>query len=458
MQLQEVKVSACYESETNPRGAEFEGKSFGELVASIKEKGVLVPILVRPRPKAGKEFEVVAGNRRFRAAQTLKLDTIPAQVQEMTDDDAAEAQIVENLQRADVHPLEEGEAYRKLIEDGGRTVKDVAVKVGKPEQYVRQRLFLTNLSDKARKLYRSGDMADSVAVLVARLTPGNQDSTLKDAGPYRLQHAEDMKEYIAEEFSEPLKNQPWLKDKDAMAAVGPCKECPPPRAALFGDAKDGACTDLRCLTRKMKAYFAWRIKQNPELVLVSTMYGKSEVPNIISQGQYQKVKKNACDYATQALIGEGSDIGSLIWVCFDKECHEHRKQQSEYEPSEKERANRKKERERDEANRTKFDAAVCGALAKLKWPLSEKHLDSLFDIMLSEARTTTLMPIVKRHNLKGLVEKHDGYTSRDYQTPLRELAEGAGKDGKLRMIFELLLPTYYIHSDDKHMKKLVVKL
>src|ERR1039458_832611 len=121
----------------------------------------------------------------------------------MTDDEAAEAQIVENLQRADVHPLEEGEAYRKLIEDGNRTVKDVAVKVGKPEQYVRQRLFLTNLSDKARKLYRSGDMADSVAVLVARLTPGNQESTLKDAGPYRLQHAEDMKEYIAEEFSEP---------------------------------------------------------------------------------------------------------------------------------------------------------------------------------------------------------------------------------------------------------------
>src|ERR1039458_5189914 len=113
MQLQEVKVSACYESETNPRGKDFGGKAFDELVASIKEKGILTPILVRPstiKGRSGEHFEVVAGNRRFRAAQQLKLETIPAQVQEMTDSEAREAQIVENLQRQDVHPLEEGEA------------------------------------------------------------------------------------------------------------------------------------------------------------------------------------------------------------------------------------------------------------------------------------------------------------------------------------------------------------
>jgi ParB family chromosome partitioning protein len=458
MQLQLLKVSECYESETNPRGDDFEGKQFDELVASIKEKGVLVPVLARLRPKDKWQYEVVAGNRRLRAAWEAGLKEIPAQVQEMTDAEAQEAQIVENLQRADVHPLEEGEAYRKLIEDGGRTVKDVSVKVGKSESYVRQRLFLTNLSEKARKAYRSGKMIDSAAVLVARLTPNNQDALLKEAGPYVLEHPDDMKELIAEQFSEPLKNQPWLKDKEAMAAVGACKECPPARTALFGEARDGACTDLKCCLRKMKAYFAWRIKENPALVLVSTMYGKSEAANVISQSQYQTVKKNACEFATQALIGEGINPGSLIWVCFDKDCQEHRKQRSEYEPSEKERANRKKEREREEEKRQRFDVAVCEALGKLKWPLSDKHLDALFDIMLSESRTTTLMPLVKRHNLKGLVKKHDGYSTRDYETPLRELAEGAGKDGKLRMIFELLLPTYYIHSDDKHMKKLIAKL
>jgi ParB family chromosome partitioning protein len=326
MELINLKVVQCYESETNPRGKKFEGKEFDDLVASIKEKGVLVPVLARRSPEDTFAFEIVAGNRRLRAAKLAGLKEIPAQLAEnMTDAEAREAQIVENLQRQDIHPLEEGEAYRQLIEDGGKTVKDVAVKVGKSDSYVRQRLFLTNLSDKARKEYRSGEMLDSVAVLVARLAPNNQDELLKKVGPYALQHADEMKERIADLFAEPLSNQPWLKDKEAMAAVGPCKECPPPRTALFGNVKDGACTDLKCLTRKMKAYFAWRIKQNPKLVLVSTLYGQSEAGNILSQGQYVKVKKDACDYATQALIGEGSGIGSLIWVCFDKECKAHRK-------------------------------------------------------------------------------------------------------------------------------------
>jgi len=102
---------------------------------------VLVPVLARPRQGAGRKYEVIAGSRRFRAAYKAGLLEIPAHIVEMTDDEAREAQIVENLQREDVHPLEEGEAYRQLIEDGGRTVKDVSVKSREAEAYVRQRLF-----------------------------------------------------------------------------------------------------------------------------------------------------------------------------------------------------------------------------------------------------------------------------------------------------------------------------
>ncbi len=463
--LQILKVSECYESETNPRGKDFAGKQFDELVASIKEKGVLVPVLARQTPARMPKgatafearFEVVAGNRRLRAAKQAGLKEIPAQVQQMTDDEAREAQIVENLQRADVHPLEEGEAYRQLIEDGGKTVKDVSVKVGKPESYVKQRLFLTNLSDKARKEYRSGDMTDSVAVLVARLTPNNQDALLKKVGEYALRTAEEMKSRIATLFSEPLKNQPWLKDKEAMAAVGACKECPPPRTALFGDVKDGACTDLKCWTRKMAAYFAWRVKQDPELVLVSTMYGESEGKNVLSQSEYKVVKKNACEYATHALIAEGNGVGTLIWVCFDKACDTHGRQKSEYAPTEKEKAKRKKEREQDEARRLKFDTAIFAALNKVKWPLSQKHLDAMFGLALENASGNTIQPMVKRHGLKADVKKHEGYSTRDYKVPLRRMAEEAENDGKLRLIVELLLPAYWIHGDDNAMKKKVAQ-
>jgi ParB family chromosome partitioning protein len=164
--LQSVKVSECVESATNPRGNKFEGKEFDELVASVQEKGVLMPILVRAQK--GK-FEVVAGNRRFRAAKQVGLKEIPAHIAEMTDIEAREAQIVENLQRADVHPLEEGAAYRDLIEQSGYDVEAVGAKVGKSESYVRNRLVLTNLIKKAQQSFREGIITAGHAALVARL-------------------------------------------------------------------------------------------------------------------------------------------------------------------------------------------------------------------------------------------------------------------------------------------------
>src|SRR5215831_20253496 len=135
--LQTLKVSQCIESETNPRGTKFDEADLKELTASIKEQGILMPLLVRPYK--GK-FEVIAGSRRFRAAKLAGLTEIPAHLVEMTDIEAREAQIVENLQRADVHPLQEGASYRDLIEKSGYDIAAVAVRVGKSEGYVRNRL------------------------------------------------------------------------------------------------------------------------------------------------------------------------------------------------------------------------------------------------------------------------------------------------------------------------------
>jgi len=131
MKLQNIKITHCYESPTNPRGLEIRRPAFQELVASVREKGVLMPVLARPQKD---KFEIVAGNRRLRAAKVAGLTEIPARIEEMTDIEVREAQIVENLQRADVHPLEEGMAYRKLIEESGY---DVAA-VGRKSRQVRE--------------------------------------------------------------------------------------------------------------------------------------------------------------------------------------------------------------------------------------------------------------------------------------------------------------------------------
>ena len=108
MNLQSVKISACYESQTNPRGTDFGGAAFKDLVASVKEKGILVRCLCA-RKHGSAEYEVIAGSRRLRAAKEAGLKEIPAQIVDMNDT-AAREQIVENLQRQDIHPLEEGEA------------------------------------------------------------------------------------------------------------------------------------------------------------------------------------------------------------------------------------------------------------------------------------------------------------------------------------------------------------
>ncbi|MBK7885509.1 MAG: ParB/RepB/Spo0J family partition protein [Chitinophagaceae bacterium] len=99
-----------------------------ELVESIKTNGVLQPILVRPK---GKGYMLVCGERRYRATKEAGLTEVPAVIREMTDDEALEAQIIENLQRKDVHPMEEAVAFNSLIENKKYSVIEVAARVGK---------------------------------------------------------------------------------------------------------------------------------------------------------------------------------------------------------------------------------------------------------------------------------------------------------------------------------------
>lgn len=456
MELKTLRVSECYESETNPRGRDFAGKQFDELVASVKEKGVMMPVLARPRSD-GKGYEIVAGNRRLRAAKEVGLKEIPAKVDpDMDDSQAREAQIVENLQRADVHPLEEGEAYRRLIEESELSVSDVAVRVGKTEAYVKGRLFLTNLTDQTAKAYRTGEIPDTFAVVIAKLAPAAQNATLKHLKEsYGDVSLDSLKDFIVREFSNPLGYQPWITFGLA-GVVGPCKECPPNREDLFGKQKDGQCTDLKCWRRKMAAFIAWKKEQEPDLALVTKSYGKPETPWAISRSDYEMLgsKKEHCDFAQKALVVEGEDIGTTVWICAAKECKDHHAERTDYAKSPKEKEKRKKEREKEVAKEAKFNATVTAALEKVKWPLHPEMLDTLLDIALADTGTSFLMPICKRHALKADKTKE----GRDYKAPLRRLADEGGKDGKLRMLFELHLPTYGVYGDDKALAKTVAKL
>ena len=181
----------------NPRNPRRIQGYLDDLVSSIRKHGVLQPILVRPRPASAaplelRTYETVCGSRRLVAAERAGLHEIPAEVRTLTDEQAFEIALIENLQREDLHPLEEADAYQQLLtaprpgkkSKRGDGVAELAARVGRSETYVRQRLALTGLGDKARAVFLAGDLTIGLALLVARL-PDHEEQA---AAAAMLQH------------------------------------------------------------------------------------------------------------------------------------------------------------------------------------------------------------------------------------------------------------------------------
>ena len=134
-----VPISILVESATNPR-KRFDEKNLEELAASMRAQGILAPLLVRELEES--KYEVVAGARRLRAAKLAELENLPVRVVKLTDAESIEAQVVENLQREDIHPLEESLGFKSLLQLGEPTytIASIAARAGKSEAYVYGRI------------------------------------------------------------------------------------------------------------------------------------------------------------------------------------------------------------------------------------------------------------------------------------------------------------------------------
>jgi len=134
----------------------FHPDSLAELTSSIKIRGVLQPLLARPHPDFPKQFQIVAGERRWRAAQLAGLHEIPVLVRELSDVDAMAASLVENLQRQDLNPIEEGEGFRRLVDEFSLTQEQLATSVGKSRSHVANAMRLLNLPPSVQQDVRNG--------------------------------------------------------------------------------------------------------------------------------------------------------------------------------------------------------------------------------------------------------------------------------------------------------------
>lgn len=178
--MQTINLDAIIPSKTNPR-KHFDDPTMADLSESIKKHGVLQPVLVRPLTKT--TFELVAGERRFRAAMAAGLKEIPATVRELSDLEVLEIQVVENLQRSDLHPLEEAEGYRRLLKFKYTAAK-IAERVGRSVPYVYDRIKLLDLIEPARKLFLEEMITAGHAIILARLKPEDQKRAIGDKNEY----------------------------------------------------------------------------------------------------------------------------------------------------------------------------------------------------------------------------------------------------------------------------------
>lgn len=291
-----LRVDALHESPFNPRKV-FDETALQELATDIKTQGrVLQPLLVRPvvpplfARHAALEpdldaitgHEVVFGHRRLRAAQLAGLEVVPCMIRAMTDDEARRAQISENLQRTDVHPIEEAEGFQALIDHHNETADRIAEQTGKSRSYVYGRLKLLEACPEIRRACLAGEIGSEVALLIARLRvvklqqkalefiKKDYRAKLDDGGKASFRSIRDM---LNEKFTLDLKTAMFdVEDEMLLPIAGNCVRCPKrsSNAPEFDDVLNGVkthnwrlenygpnvCTDPECFDAKKKAHLA----------------------------------------------------------------------------------------------------------------------------------------------------------------------------------------------------------
>ncbi len=367
--VRDIPLDRIRESNSNPRRA-FDEAKLRELAQNIKLHGVLQAILVRPAPDgADGTYELVAGARRFRASKLAGKAAIPGTVRDLTDAECREIQLIENLQRADIHELDEGIGYRSLMElkPDHYTVETVAAQVAKSPSYVKGRISLTDLISAVQTAFYEGKLTVAHALELARLQPRDQERALMECFPghrstnsiLKDRKAEaltvrQLREWIEREIQLDLKNAPFdTENASLLPAAGACSACPKRTGnnpLLFPEIRNKSlCTDPACYQAKVQALVQLRVeplvKEGKTPVQISespSWQVRSKAPNTLYDGQYRRAEREGeCPQTQAAIIVDGRKAGTILHICADENCKTHQ-QFSHYEISPQEREQRRK--------------------------------------------------------------------------------------------------------------------
>lgn len=341
-EFQYVAIDNIHESDTNPRRTFDEGK-LGELAESIRTNGLIQPITVRPNDGG---FEIVAGARRFRAAQLAELFSLPARIVDITDAQALEWQLVENSQRVDVHPYEEAQGFQRLLDMPGYDVATLVEKSGKSAAHVYARLSLLQLVPTIAEAFSAERITASHANLLARLPQDVQATAYEqcwrkdwqDKEPHLLP-AKHLSAWIQTNLYLSLAEAPFDKEDTTLnPTAGACTTCPRRsgfNTTLFADVQGDHCLDAPCFNTKINAHIDREIAAHPGLIQIENGYRapKEQRPGAVRSGTFREVEIDnsnpdaepvmPCEAAKPALIVYGKRVGTTITVCTENNCPVH---------------------------------------------------------------------------------------------------------------------------------------
>ncbi len=340
-ELRTVELTAIVPSKTNPRRT-FDQHALDELTQSIKDHGLLQPILLRPldNEKPWKRFEVVCGERRYRASKLAGLNEIMANIRELTDDHAFELQIIENLERRDIHPLHEAEAFQSMLDTGRYQIADVAAKLAKTEVFIVQRLKLNSLIDSIKIEFLEGLLTIGQAIIIARCTQDIQLKIYKNSrlyGEVKYGTIAQLKNEMENNTRDLTKAMFDITNEKLISACGACTACPKRSGAtpqLFEDlAGQDHCFDTVCYSLKVDVHMANKvsdiIRKGRDIYFI-TGYGdqpgkklskilEENGKKVLNGNQYNTHCYSSSDPTPRkAMYVGGSSLGKVVDIFFDK--------------------------------------------------------------------------------------------------------------------------------------------
>lgn len=394
------------ESPTNPRTV-FDG--LDELAASIKAQGVIEPIVVRPDGDGA--YEIVAGARRFRAAQLAGLKDIPAVVRDYDDAQVFEVQIVENLQRQDITPLDEARGFKRLVDGLDLSPQAIADRLGKSVEYVYARLKLLNATPKVQQALADGKLKAEQAVLLARLPEKDQAIGLgKCTESYHPMTVRDLRR--------------WVQERD-----------------------DNHKTQQRVQGEISRAKAA-----GEKVVEVCASAYDAPPKGTLKPGQYVEAGKAKCDHLARAFAidwtGNGREwlyTGKSFKACTSPAtcaAHKPKKQAASYAERDSRhiaKTGRSLAEERRRKARAKAeDIAIAAILGKVR-KLGATELDTVFAALLNRLQHEDVKAVCRRHQWEP---KKRQYGSGDYDGAILEQYQQRNAASRGRLLLELALQNH----------------